>query len=86
MFSSPAMQYDAHRRRRRWEQGNRGLQGYADFLTSVDPSTDAGAINGATSAAMADVAVPNAWRSIAIGVTTGAITFLLNRFLERAFK
>jgi len=85
-YADSALFYDAQRRRRRWAQGNRGLQGYAEFLGGASDA-EVGALVGAGTAAMSDSAGPSsAWRSIGIGVATGALTFLLNRYLERLFK
>lgn len=84
--SGSAINYDAMRRRRaRWN--GQGLQGYASFLlgdASLPGLEESGAIVGASEAAGIDnIGGSSAARSIAIGVATGAITFLLNRWLAK---
>lgn len=77
--------YDSRRRRRRWATGPQGLQGYAAFLAGDpgDPSAQVGAIVGAEEAAYLDQSGSSPWRSIMIGVATGAATFLVNRWLGK---
>lgn len=64
------------------------MQGYAAFLASGgmygdDSIADVSAVIGAEAAAIDSTAGDMAWRSITIGVTTGVLTFLLNRWLGK---
>jgi hypothetical protein len=82
-----AKQYVEWRRRRRWSMGHGGLQGYAQFLGGGggDPSAEVSSIIGAETAAMDSAGGDAAFRAIAIGVTTGVVTFLINRWLGKVF-
>jgi hypothetical protein len=86
--TTSANYYVTERRRRRWEMGHRGLAGYAQFLAGGmggmgDGSAAATAIIGAETAAMDSSSGDAASRAIFIGVTTGVLTFLLNRWLGK---
>ncbi len=86
--------YDSMRRRRAWSMnGPRGMQGYAAFLAGaedgtldVSPSSDVGSVVGAGTAAFESTTGASAAKAILIGVATGALTFLVNRWLGRIFK
>lgn len=78
--------YDAMRRRRGWSMNSpQGLQGYSAFLAG-DPGVpeELGAVVGAEAAAFE--AEPGIGRAVLIGVATGALTFLVNRWLGKVLK
>lgn len=88
-FSNSAMYYDQARRKRAWSMnGATGMQGYAQYLSGhmADGSVDVGAAVGAGTAVFDAESGDTAMRAIAIGVATGVVTFLLNRWLESMFK
>jgi hypothetical protein len=78
--------YDVSRRRRAWSMRSRqGLEGYAAFLAgeeSVSPN-ELGSVVGAGTAAYETSAGVNPARAVFIGVATGALTFLVNRWLGK---
>ncbi len=92
-YGNSAMNYDQMRRGRRarmsWSVNNpNGLQGYAGYLAGYGDSTAdvssivAGEVAGEMDSASGDAVL----RAIGVGVATGVITFLLNRWLEGMFK
>lgn len=85
-LSNSAMNYDMERRRRRWAQSNRGLSGYAAFLSGMGDGEEIGAVVGAETGAFSDASGSSPLRSIAIGVATGALTFMVNHWLGKMFK
>jgi hypothetical protein len=80
--------YDQMRRRRSWSVNSRqGLSGYAAYLMGADPGVEMGALVGAGGAAAYDSAQgANAMNAILVGVTTGALTFLINRWLSKVLS
>lgn len=80
--------YPQWRRRRQWTQ--RGLEGYAAFLMGAAPEQGQGlapGLVGAEVAAFDAEAHPGSFlRPVAIGVATGVLTFLINRWLERSLR
>lgn len=63
---------------------NRHRVSYQAYLAGLtDP--ELGAIVGGDVAAMSD-STSSAWRSIGIGVATGALTFLVTKLLESFFE
>lgn len=84
---SSSRYYDSTRRRRSWSMnGRQGLQGYAQFVLG-DTASDTATIAGAETAAFDQVGSgSSAARSIAIGVATGALTFLINHWLAKVLK
>ncbi len=85
-FDYPSQNYSMARRRRRWAQGNRGLEGYSAFLSGMGDGEELGAIVGSETAAFSDAGGSSMWRSIGIGVATGALTFLVNHWLGKVLK
>jgi hypothetical protein len=87
MYGNSAEYYSLMRaRRRRWAMGPQGLSGYAQFLAGYgDTAADVSSVVGAETAAMDSAMGDTALRSIAIGVTTGVVTYLLNRWLGKVF-
>ena len=65
--------------------GRRGLHGYAQFLAGYgdDSTVDVSAVVGAGAASMDASMGDTATRAIVVGVTTGVLTFLLNRWLGK---
>lgn len=85
-FQDSARFYSQMRRQRQWaNRGNQGLQGYAEFLSGYGEDTFSPVL-GAETAAMDDEAGVPVWQSIAIGVTTAALSFLVNRWLSKVLK
>ena len=77
--------YDRMRRRRQRAMGPRQLQSYASFLLGVDSASGSPDIVAAETAAFSDTG-SSVLRPILIGVATGALTFLINRWLEKALR
>lgn len=89
MYGNSAADYVQSRRQRRWSMnGRNGFQGYAAYLAGEEPEyvSDGSAETGAGVAAYDASQGSTAMRSILIGVTTGALTFILNRWLGKVFK
>lgn len=89
-YGDSNLTYMQHRRARAWAAGRHGLNGYAQFLAGYgDASSDAtaslaiGSVVGAETAELDSMGGDPAWRAIAIGVSTGVLTFLLNRWLGK---
>jgi len=74
MFSDSARYYSQHRR------GAQRRMSYQEYLAGADLGPELG---GQLAAADASSGVA---RSIAIGVATGALIFVVNRWLERLLK
>ena len=85
---SSSRYYVNMRRRRSWSMnGPRGLEGYAQFVLGDTASADTATIAGAEAAAFDQVGGGSSVaRSIAIGVATGALTFLINHWLGKVLK
>lgn len=83
--SSSTRAYMQWRRRRR---GNERLEGYAAYvLGAASDAPELGALVGAETAAFDEAGNSSSfWRPVAIGVATGVLTFLINRWLERTFR
>lgn len=88
-YGNSAMNYDMMRRRRAWSMTSaQGLHGYAQHLAGYGDATAdvssivAGEVAGEMDSSSGDATL----RAIGVGVATGVITFLLNRYLERLFK
>lgn len=88
-YGNSAMNYDMMRRRRAWSMTSaQGLHGYAQHLNGYgDTASTVSSMIGAETAGELDSASGDGTiRAITVGVATGVITFLLNRYLERLFK
>jgi hypothetical protein len=77
--------YDQYRRRRRWSLNSRnGMQGYAAYLSGFGEGGDEiSPLVGAATAAYEADGRSDVARAVYIGVATGVLTFLVNRFLGK---